>query len=116
MFLTAENYYSPEADKYYLSVSQYKLFLSCEANAIAQLRGEYKPQSSDAMLIGSYVDAWCEGTLDKFKEEHPEIYNKKSKEKVLLAKFSIADECIKAPNPVKLRIPAHKAREEVCGG
>ena len=41
------------------------------------------------MLIGSYVDAWCEGTLDKFKEEHPEIYNKKAKQRkrVLLAKI-----------------------------
>lgn len=95
MFITAENYYSTEADKYYLSVSQYKSFCECEAKAVAKLHG-YKTPTSDAMLVGSYVDAWCEGTLDKFKEEHPEIYNSRSKEKVLLAKFSVADECIKA--------------------
>jgi len=96
MFLTAENYYSLEADKYYLSVSQYKNFITCEAKTLAQLKGEYISQPSDAMLVGSYVDAWCEGTLDKFKEEHPEIYRYQNKGKGLLAKFSIAEDCIKA--------------------
>jgi len=83
VFLTSENYYSLEADKYYLSMSQYKSFITCEAKAVAELHG-YKSPTSDAMLIGSYVDAWCEGTLEKFKEEHPEIYNKKAKKKYYL--------------------------------
>ena len=37
MFLTAENYYSLEADKYYLSVSQYKNFITCEAKSIGRI-------------------------------------------------------------------------------
>ena len=33
--LTEENYYSNEADWQYMSVSQYKKFLECEAAAVA---------------------------------------------------------------------------------
>lgn len=97
MVLTSENYYSTEANKYYLSVSQYKDFVfGCEAKALAKLKGEYKEEISDAILVGSYVDAWCEGTLDKFKEKYADyIYSKTSKkEKVLLSKFQKAEEVI----------------------
>lgn len=46
MILTSENYYSTEADKEYLSVSQYKNFVGslgrpgCEAYAMAKLNEE----------------------------------------------------------------------------
>jgi hypothetical protein len=73
MTLTNENYYSLEANREYMSVSQYKQFCKCEAAAMAELNGEYKRPMTAALLIGSYVDAWIEGTLDKFKEEHPEM-------------------------------------------
>jgi hypothetical protein len=97
MILTAENYYSTEANKEYLSVSQYKDFVfGCEAKAIAKLNGTYKEEKTDALLIGSYVDTWCEGTLDAFKSEYADyIYSKSSKkEKVLLAKFQKAEDVI----------------------
>lgn len=48
MELTAENYYSPEANAEYMSVSQFKSFagtdgkLACEAEAMAELRGEWE--------------------------------------------------------------------------
>lgn len=35
--LTAENYYSPEANQAYMSVSQFRSFEVCEAAAIAEL-------------------------------------------------------------------------------
>ena len=37
-----ENYYSNKMDLEYFSVSQYKAFMSCEAKAMATLKGEYK--------------------------------------------------------------------------
>lgn len=66
----------------YISVSQYKDFFGwlgkggCEARGLARLRGEYHEEPSTAMLIGSFVDAFWEGTLDEFKENHPEMYLK----------------------------------------
>lgn len=76
MKLTNDNYFSPEASLEYLGVSQYKAFLDCPARAMAEIRGEYKPPMTTALLVGSYVDAYFEGTLDKFKEEHSEIFKK----------------------------------------
>jgi len=94
LFLTAENYYSNEANLYYMSVSQYKSFISCEAKALAELIG-YRRKSTKALLVGSYVDAWCEGTLTEFQENNPEIFSKKSKsEKVLLKDFQEAEDII----------------------
>ena len=69
--LTAENYYSQVANMAYMSVSQFKAFEQCEAAAMAELYGEYKAPTSTALLVGSYVDAWFEGTLDKFILAHP---------------------------------------------
>lgn len=76
MILTNENYYSDIANQRFLSVSQYKSFQKCEAAAMAQIRGEWKQSSSTALLVGSYVDSWFEGTLGEFHEEHPEIFKK----------------------------------------
>ena len=76
MLLTPENYYSSEANWTYFSTSQIKSFMSCPARAIAELRGEYVRPESSALLIGSYVDSYFEGTLDKFMQEHPEIFKR----------------------------------------
>lgn len=76
MILTNENYYSVEANQEFMSVSQYKSFQKCEAAAMAEVRGEWKKQKTVALLVGSYVDAWFEGTLGTFYEENPEIFKK----------------------------------------
>lgn len=83
MILTNENYFSQEASKEYLSVSQYKNFigsmgrLGCEAQAMALLNGEWEmDDKSTALLVGSYVDAHFEGTLDLFKAQNPELFKK----------------------------------------
>ena len=75
--LTQSNYYSPETDQQYFSVSQYKDFMKCEAMAMAKLRGEYKPAMTRAMLTGSFVDSYFEGTLDLFINEHPAVFTQK---------------------------------------
>lgn len=74
--LTAENYYSPEANWQYMSASQFKSFYRCESAALAELRGEWNRPSSTALLVGSYVDAYFSGELEQFTAEHPEIFTK----------------------------------------
>lgn len=54
MKLTDENYYTPEADREYMSCSQYQDFLSCEARALAKLQGRYIPEPSEALIVGNY--------------------------------------------------------------
>lgn len=76
MTLTSENYYSIDANVEYMSVSQFKDFLKCESAALAKVRGEWQSETTLPMLVGSYVDSWFEGTLDEFKQTHPEIFMK----------------------------------------
>jgi hypothetical protein len=94
MFLTDDNYFSPEANWEYMSVSQFKGFLECSERQMAELRGDYKRPPSDAMLVGSYVDSWCEGTLEEFKTAHPEIYARQNPANGLKADFKLAEEII----------------------
>lgn len=92
MELTAENYYSPSANLEYMSVSQYKSFLDCEAATMAELCGEYTKGDSTALIAGNYVHAWNEGTLDTYKEQNAtHIYQKNGKPR---ADFVKADNMI----------------------
>lgn len=74
--LTLETYFSPEAEWYYIGSTQYKRFKACEARAMAVLRGEWQEETSTALLVGSYVDAYFSGTLPLFKAQHPEIFTR----------------------------------------
>lgn len=97
MELTNKNYYSAEANKEYLSFHQYMNFVGgfgvygCEAKAMAMLNGEWEEPTTDAMLIGSYVDSYFEGTLNDFKKEHPEVFTQKGE---LKAGFKKAERMI----------------------
>lgn len=91
MHLTPENYYSPEANWAYFSTSQIKTFADCPARAMAELRGDYVRPESNALLIGSYVDAYFEGTLGRFMLEHPEVFKRDG---TLKAEFQHADRMI----------------------
>lgn len=75
MKLTAENYYSLEADREYFSASQIKSFLDCPARTVAELNGEYEPPTTTALMVGAYVDAFFSGELPEFQEAHPEVFN-----------------------------------------
>ena len=94
MILTNDNYYSPEANREFMSVSQYKTFRKCEAMAMAELRGEWNRPKTTALLVGSYIDSWFEGTLDEFKENNPEIFKKTTRYPTLKADFIQAEELI----------------------
>lgn len=99
MLLTNENYFSQEASREFISVSQYKEFIgtlgrpACEAAAIAKLNGEWVEdmEESTALMVGSYVDAHFEGTLNLFKAQHPVMFKKGGE---LKADYVKADEII----------------------
>ena len=98
MKLTNSNYYGNKANSEYISVSQYKDFYGslefkgCENKALAIIKGDFIKEKTPAMLIGSYVDSYFEGTLDKFKEGTPELFKKDG---TLKAEYIKAEEMIK---------------------
>lgn len=76
MNLTNKNYFSPQAEALYFSASQCKAFLECEAKAASEYQGTYKKEESNALLMGSYVDAYFSGEIGAFLDEHPDIFTK----------------------------------------
>lgn len=91
MKLTQKNYFSKRANREYLSVSQWKSFECCQASALAEINGKYKREETTALLVGSYVDAWAENSLDTFKKNHPEIFKRDG---TLKAEYVQADSII----------------------
>lgn len=91
MELNQENYYSDDANREFFSVSQYKSFMSCEARAMAEISGEYVRPVTRALLVGSFVDRYFEGTLEDFMKENPAIFTRK---KELRAEFKRANQII----------------------
>lgn len=90
--LTSENYFSPEMARAYMSASQYKAFAACEAAAMAEIRGEYTRPETAALLAGSYVDAYFEGTRDSFREAHPQLFKRDG---ALRAEYARAEDIAK---------------------
>lgn len=97
MELTSENYYSKEANLEYMSVSQFKDFngtygkVACEYEAFEKMHGRWHDAPSTAMLVGSYVDAYVEGSLAQFREANPDIFTQKGE---LKSQFKKAEEII----------------------
>lgn len=66
LILTSENYYSVAANQHYCSASQLKdicgcpLIPGCEERALKTINGEYKPETTKALLMGSILDALWE--------------------------------------------------------
>ena len=90
--LNSSNYYSTEANRDYWSVSLFKQFDKCEAAGLASVRGQYERPETDALLIGSYVDAYFTGDLDEFVGEHADVMFKRNGE--LYAKYEHANDII----------------------
>lgn len=89
--ITNENYFSLENEQKYMGSSQFKSFMKCEAAALAAIKGEYEQKKSTALLVGSYVDAHFEKTLDIFKAQHPELFKRDG---TLKAEYVKAEEII----------------------
>lgn len=85
------NYFSRNNNLKYCGSSQFKAFLKCPAKAMAELNGEWEREDTTALLVGSYVDSWFEGTLDAFKAEHPEVFKRDG---TLKAEYVKAEEII----------------------
>lgn len=101
MKLTNENYFTPEANLTWLDCSTYKNMVGtlgmkgCETRALAIATGAYTTPKTEALLVGSYVDAYFDNSLDAWKEQNRElIYTKASLKKgepELLTAFKNAD-------------------------
>lgn len=91
MELTQNNYHSPEQNSKYFSVSQYKDFMKCEAMAMAKISGVYQQPVTKALLVGSFVDSYFEGTLDAFIRDNPVVFTRKNE---LRSEFRKANEII----------------------
>ncbi len=53
--LTEDNYYDNDNHWKYMSVSQFKDFMSCEAKAMAKLNRAIPEENTEAFLVGNYV-------------------------------------------------------------
>ena len=95
MHLTPSNYYSPEANASYYSVSQIKQFIDCPDCAMAELRGDWVRPKTTALLVGGFVDAYFSGEIKEFCDANPEIFTKKGD---LKADFIRATEIIQRIN------------------
>lgn len=90
--LQENNYFSKEMEWEYCGSTQFKRFCECPAKAMAILKGEWREEKTDSMLVGSYVDAYMSKTLDVFKELNPEIFTQKGE---LKAQFKKAEDIIR---------------------
>ena len=90
--LTNSSYHSLAANTDYWSVSLFKAFDKCEASGLAQVRGQYKREMTDALLIGSYVDAYFAGEMDEFVGRYADTMFKKNGE--LYAKYEQANRLV----------------------
>lgn len=95
MKLTDENYYTPEADREYMSCSQYQDFLSCEARALAKLQGRYIPEPSEALIVGNYFHTAMESEeahIEFCRQHFDDIYkykiSKATGEAIVTGKYS----------------------------
>ena len=72
MQLTQENYFSKEANTEYMSVSQFKAFAECEAQALhnIEIGGE---NEKAAFLEGKLFENWVAGDRALFMAQHPEM-------------------------------------------
>ena len=110
MKLTQRNYFSKKANMEFMSVSQFKSFMKCPACAIAEIKGKYKREQTTALLVGSYIDSYFEGTLDKFIKQHPEMFKKDG---TLKADFVQAEAIIRRLEKDKLFMEYMNGKKQV---
>jgi len=76
MILSHENYFSVEANKEFMSNSQYQGFLKCEAEQMAKIKGEWEQEEIKAFTEGKFLDSWNNNALEEFKINNPDLYLK----------------------------------------
>ena len=106
MELTANNYFSKEANMEYMSSTQLKSLVgsmgrpACEEHALKLLKGEITEEKSTDMLIGAYVDAYFSDEMQDFLKNNSDVIYTKSGSKY--AHFKQADEMIERVKRDKL--------------
>lgn len=70
--LTPETYFSVEADREYMSVSQFKAFRACQSKALYNIE-QPDATSKEAFLQGSLFEALVAGDPKLFIAQHPEM-------------------------------------------
>lgn len=93
MELTRDNYYTPEADREYMSCSQYQSFCECEAKAMAKLEGRWTDPDKEAFLVGNYFHTYFEGS-EAHEQFIQENFDKIFKTKVIKGKKGEPDQTV----------------------
>ena len=96
--LTEQNYYTTEMDLKYCSASQWKDFCGCpaipgcEARTMAKLKGEYEPEVTTSLLVGSILDAlWENDDPEYIAERFPDCISSRGQTKgQLKSEYQIA--------------------------
>lgn len=118
MKLTEQNYFSQEASRKYMSASQFKSFMECEAAALAELNRECEAADSRALLLGSLVDELLTGTKktqEKFIEENKtELFKKNGEPYADVAKALNAVEVVKK-QPLMMKYLSGKKQKIMTG-
>lgn len=101
--ISDDNYYSNEANWQFMSVSQYKDFLQCEAAAVAKLNGWQPSSDQTALYVGNYVHSYFESleTHEVFKDLNKERLFSSRKPYGLLKTYQVAENMIDALNRQK---------------
>lgn len=94
--LNSENYYDLETDQQYQSPTFFKKFLACEAETMAEINGEYKPDFKKALLVGNYLHTYFESSEahQKFIDDNQDELLSKRKPHGLLKEYKDADKMI----------------------
>lgn len=80
MELNQKNYFSVEANKKFMSVSQYKSFCQCEAATLHNLEIP-EENKSEALLEGHLFEELVAGDAETYLSEHPELISSTGKTK-----------------------------------
>lgn len=98
MKLNRRNYYTDSANWHFQSATWFKKFMSCEAEALAELTGEWNPDRDETpLVVGNYLHSYFESKRvhGQFKRLHPEMISTRGASKGQLKKeFKVADQMI----------------------
>lgn len=98
--LSRDNYYDHSTDWPYQSKTWYQKFITCEAEALAELKGDWNPEkNATPLLVGNYLHSYFESeeAHDRFLEEHKkELYKYGNPERGIKSDFKKADNMIEA--------------------
>ena len=115
MQLSSDNYYSRQADLEYMSVSQFKDFRTCEAGALAKIRGEYADLEQQSKTWATEKASYEKAITDN-KTAYDTLTNQLTEATGKIAKYETAELktriAIEAGLPMELRGYLNGSTEE----